>query len=195
MNIAVVSFEDKDVSKGIELLLDKYSDAAPTVHLPILGVDKKFSQSVIRTCIEKGVNVTAYFSSAEGIDHILKQANDFVVVDTPIAEMLTHLSVGDSLAMTWDDSPELHYVVHSVDDLALDLWDITDGLTEVDDIDDFEEIDNDKLHEAMMSSLGHFVDLLAAFVANTVMDSLSKAVAEHIQESENLTEINPFDEE
>ena len=49
----------------------------------------------------------------------------------------------------------------------------------------------------MISTMGKFVDLLAAFVANTVMESLGQAVAQHLMESEedmDKRDFNPFDD-
>jgi hypothetical protein len=40
-----------------------------------------------------------------------------------------------------------------------------------------------------------FVDLLAAFVAETVMESLSEAVAEHMLDAETKKDISPFKDE
>jgi hypothetical protein len=37
--------------------------------------------------------------------------------------------------------------------------------------------------------------LLAAFVAETVMDSLSEAVAQHMMDAENKKDISPFKDE
>lgn len=194
MNIAILATDDLDVSKGMKLLLEKYADKNPTIHLAVLGEDNDFYQSVIRTCIDKNAKINAYFSSAEGLDHILKQADDITVTDNPIKEVLHHLSPGDAMGVIWDDSEEIHYAVHTVEDLALDTWDLVDGLTEVMDP-ECDDMDSNELHDIMMASLGQFVDAMCAFVSNAVMEALSQAVAEHIMDAENLNEINPFEEE
>ena len=57
-------------------------------------------------------------------------------------------------------------------------------------------MDAAQLHAEMMASLGRFVDLMCAFVAENVMSSLSEAVAEHISQEEiDKKDINPFDDE
>ena len=43
--------------------------------------------------------------------------------------------------------------------------------------------------------MGYFIDLMCAFVASTVMDSLGQAIAEHLIENEGKKDINPFEEE
>ena len=120
MNLAIISLQDKDVSNGVSELLDKYHDKDLIVHLPVLKTDKQFSQSVIRTCLDKKVKVIAYFVSANGLDHLLKQADDISVSDNPVKEVLHQLNAGDSLGLVWDDSPTLHYAIHAIEDLAIE---------------------------------------------------------------------------
>jgi hypothetical protein len=58
-------------------------------------------------------------------------------------------------------------------------------------------MDSDEIHDELISTMGKFVDLLAAFVANTVMESLGQAVAEHLLMSEEdfgKKDFNPFDD-
>jgi hypothetical protein len=196
MKVAVISYQDIDVTDGMDDLFDKYGVENTTVLLPILKRDKQFSQSVVRACLDHGVKVHCFFTSAEGLDHLLKQADDVTVSDNPVKEVLLQLSTGDSLSLVWDDSPQAHFALHTVEDLALDTWDITDGLDILEiEPDDFADMDSHELHDSMMKHLGMFVDLLAAFVAETVMDSLSEAVAQHMMEAENKKDISPFKDE
>jgi hypothetical protein len=86
--------------------------------------------------------------------------------------------------------------LHSVEDLAIDVWDITEGLDPIElEPDEYDGMDSHGLHDAMHKHLGMFVDLLAAFVAETVMDSLSEAVAQHIIEAETKRDVSPFKDE
>lgn len=195
MNIAVVSFKDFDVSEGLTLLLNKYKGKTVNFFLPVLKKDEEFIQSVLRTAINNNVKVNCFFESAVGLDHLLKQADDITLTENPVKEVIRHLKPGDSVAMVWDDSPQAHYVLHSVEDLALDTWDIFEGLEEL-DIDDFDiPLDGDEIHDQMIATMGKFVDLMCAWVANTVMQSLSEAVAEHIimsDEDDDKKDIDPF---
>lgn len=198
MNIGVFSFKDIDVSEGIEEMLDKYRDKNPTILLPILKSDDKFSQSVLRTALDMNIKVNCFFVSAVGLDHILKQADDIVLSENPVKEVLRQLKQGDSIGIVWDDSPSNHIILHSVEDLALDVWDITDGLDRV-EVDDWDfDMDEKKLHDEMHATLGKFIDLMCAFVASTVMASLGEAVAEHIalaEEDGDIKDVNPFEDE
>ena len=196
MKIAVISYQDIDVTDGMDDLFDKYGVENTTVLLPILKRDREFSQSVVQACLDHGVKIHCFFTSAENLDHLLKQADDITVIDNPVKEVLLQLNTGDALGLVWDDSPQAHFALHTVEDLALDTWDITDGLDVLEiEPDDYGDMGSSELHGAMMKHLGMFVDLLAAFVAETVMESLGEAVAEHLLDAETKRDISPFKDE
>ena len=193
MKIAVISYQDIDVTDGMDDLFDKYGVEETTVLLPILKRDREFTQSVVQACLDHGVKINCFFTNADGLDHILKQADDITVTDNPVKEVLLQLNAGDSLSLVWDDSPQAHFALHTVEDLALDTWDITDGLDVLEiEPDDYGDMSAKELHGAMHKHLGMFIDVLAAFVAETVMESLGEAVAEHIMDSETKKDISPF---
>ena len=195
MNIAVISFDDVDVSKGLTELAKLYKEKSPTFLLPVTTSTEVFTQSVLKTAIDNKIKVTCFFDSAVGLDHILKQADDISLTENPIGEVLHTLKPDDALAIVWDDSPESHVIVHGLEDLALDMWDITDGLDEIEHNDFDMTMDGEKLHQEMTETMGRLVDLMCAFVANTVMASLTEAVSEHIMMSEvdgDTKDIDPF---
>ena len=110
-------------------------------------------------------------------------------------ETLRALTPKDEIAIVWDDSPQSHFVIHFVEDLALEMWDISDGLIALDEDIMGMELDKDELHDELLETMGKFVDLMCAFVANAVMDSLGQAVAEHImmaEEDSDKRDFNPF---
>jgi hypothetical protein len=191
MKLAIISFEDVDVTRGLNAILDHYADKSPEVFFPVSPDEEDFSQSVLRVCIDRNVKVTAFFDNVFGVDHILNQASDTVITDDPVGELLRQLNTGDAIGIVWNDEIEEHHVVHSVEDLALDTWDITEGLDKIQIDDDFNDLGSDELHDALMKHLGMFVDLLAAFVASTVMESLSQAVAEHLANEIGKKDIFP----
>jgi hypothetical protein len=196
MNIAVISFKDVDVTLGIQELIQTYGEDKPIFFLPLTKSYNLFTQSVIDTCRSNGVEVHCFFPNANGFEDLLTQADDIILTDNPVKEVLRQLTTNDSLGIVWDDSPQAHFALHSVEDLAIDVWDITDGLDPIElEPDAYEGMDSRDLHDAMHKHLGMFIDLMAAFVAETVMDSLSEAVAQHIIEAETKRDVSPFKDE
>jgi len=196
MNIAVISFKDVDVTLGIQELIQMYAEDEPIFFLPLIKPDSLFTQSVIDTCKANDIEVHCFFPNANGFEGLLTQADDIILTDNPVKEVLRQLNANDSLGIVWDDSPQAHFALHSVEDLAIDVWDITEGLDPIElEPDEYEGMDSDGLHDAMHKHLGMFVDLLAAFVAETVMDSISEAVAQHIMEAETKRDVSPFKDE
>ena len=194
VKIAIFSDEDLDVSKGIDQLITKYSEQSPEIIFPVTTNQDEFSQSVIRKCLENKVRVTAYFKNVNGLEHLLKQTDDITICDDPIQEVLRELSPGDAVGIVWTDSIEDHLIVHTVEDLALDVWDITDGMDSIEFDDPFEGMDSQSLHDGMFKAMGVFVEMLSAYIASTVMDSLTQAVNEHM-DNLNKKDISPFNDE
>jgi len=196
MKIAVFSEDDLDVSLGIDQLLTKYSEQSPEVLFPVKTNYEYFSQSIIRKCLENQVKVTAFLSDATDVGHIIKQVDSFVVCEDPVNDLLRQLSTGDAVGIVWTDSLTDHLIIHTVEDLALDTWDITDGMDPIEmDENSFLGMDPDDLHDGMHKALGVFVDMMSAFIASTVMESLGQAVVQHLNEQVDKKDISPFDDE
>jgi hypothetical protein len=194
MKIAIFSDENIDVSQGIDELITKYSEESPEILFPVKVNQDEFSQSVIRKCLENKVKVTAYFKNAAGLDHLLKQADDIVICDDPIQEVLRQLNPKDAVGIVWTDSLNDHLILHTLEDFALDIWDITEGLDPVEIEDDpFVSMDPDDLHDAIHKTVGVLVDMFAAYIATTVMDSLGEAVLENLLR-QSRKNIKPFDD-
>ena len=196
MKIAVFSDDDLDVALGIDQLLTKYSEQSPEVLFPVKTDYDEFSQSIIRKCLENQVKVTAFLSDATDVGHIIKQVDSFVVCEDPVSDLLRQLSTGDAVGIVWTDSLTDHLIIHTVEDLALDTWDITDGMDPI-EMDDNRFVckDPDELHDGMHKALGVFVDMMSAFIASTVMESLGQAVVQHLNEQIDKKDISPFDDE
>lgn len=195
MNIAVISFKNHDVTDGIESLAEVYEGRNPTFLLPVMVPLETFTQSVLKSAKENELKVNCFFESAVGLDHILKQADDITLTENPIGEVLHNLKPGDALAIVWDDSPQAHVIVHGLEDLALDTWDITEGIDPI-EMDDYDfSLDNDQIRDEMLQAMGRFVDLMCNFVGNMVMASISEAVAEQIKMADSDSDkkdIDPF---
>lgn len=197
MKIAVFSFKDQDVSSSLTDLVMKYKDKNPTLLLPIIKKNEKFTKSVLDVALATDVKVTCFFDSAVGLDQVLKQADDINLTENPVKEVIRHLSPGDTMGIVWDDTPNAHVVLHTVEDLALDTWDLSGELEELEAEEFSFSLSEDDIHDEMMATMGKFVDLMCAFVANLVMNSLSEAVAEHImlsEEDKDKKDIDPFED-
>ena len=193
MNIAVISFKDIDVSIGIQELIQTYAEYKPIFFLPLIKPDNLFTQSVISTCKNNNIEIHCFFPNANGLEIMLALADDIILTDNPVKEVLRQLSVNDSLGIVWDESPQAHFALHSVEDLGIEVWDITDGLDSIEiEPDEYENMNGKQLHDAMHHHLGVFIDLLASFVAETVMESISEAVSQHITDAEDKRDISPF---
>jgi hypothetical protein len=194
MKIAIFSEDNLDVARGVDQLITKYSEQSPEIIFPVKARQDDFSQSVIRNCIENKVKVTAYTKDISHMSFIGYQATKVVIADDPIQEVLHQLSPGDAVGIVWLDTMGDHLVLHTLEDLALDVWDITDGLDpiEIDD-DPFTNMDPDDLHDTIHKTVDVLVDMLAAYVATTVMESLGEAVMEHILNQQKKN-ISPFDD-
>ncbi len=196
MKIAVFSEDNLDVSLGIDELLTKYSEQSPEVLFPVKTNYNDFSQSIIRKCLANQVKVTAFLSDATDVGHIIKQVDSFVVCEDPVNDLLRQLSTGDAVGIVWTDSLTDHLILHTVEDLALDTWDITDGMDPIElDENQFLGMDPDELHDGMHKALGVFVDMMSAFIASTVMESLGQAVVQHLNEQIDKKDISPFDDD
>ena len=163
MKIALFSNENHDVTKAIDLLLTKYSEKSPEVIFPVRVNQDEFSQSILRKCLENRVKTTAYFKDATGLEHILKQADDISISEHPSEEVLRQLGPNDAVGIVWTDDIDDHLILHTIEDLALDVWDITDGLDPIEMEDPFMDMDPDQLHDAMHKTLGVWVDMMAAY--------------------------------
>lgn len=195
MKIAIFSEEDIDVSEGIDKLIEKYSEKSPTILLPVSHGKEDFYRSVFEKCAVNRVKVTVYYKNSEGLQDILIHAdNGLVVCEDPEQEVLRQLGPGDAIGIVWMDELEEHAIIHSVEDLALDVWDITDGLDPIDLDDPFDEMGVDDLREGMQKAFLLAIDLMSAYIASTIMDSVGEAMLQRMTELKDKKDIKPFED-
>ena len=188
MKIAIFSEKDKDAREGTLQLLTKYASKSPEVIFPATEETRTFTTSIINLCKQLGITTTAYSDHEDTLADTTEYSSD------PVISVIHQLTVGDAVGIMWTDSDDDHFVLHSVEDLALDVWDITAGLTAV-ETHPVSGLDPEHIRDVLLEAMEDFVDLLATYVATTVMDSLGKAVAEHITEALDKKDISPFGEE
>jgi hypothetical protein len=189
--IAIISFDDDvDVSKAVEELAERYPHAE--FLLPILEYGR-FAKSALKAVIDTGT-YHLFFSETASIDDYAVEADDITFCINPIKEILRQLDTGDVLGIVWDESLESHSVLHSLEDFALDMWDITDGLDPI-EIDYSEESETEELFDAMTSTLNLFAESLAAYVTSAVLDVLTDTIRERLEEEGTMKDISPFDDD
>ena len=188
MNIAVISFQDVCVDEGILQLINKYGkDKELKVLLPVTGSENHFAESIMDVCKEHSIKVTCFIVNAMDIDHILLNADDIVITDNPVKEIVRQITTEDALGIVWDDSPQSHFILHAIEDFGIEVWDITDGLDQIEV--EFTESQEDT-YKAMMDSMAVFVEHMADYIMTSVLDVLAETVAKRIQEDEK--DIMPF---
>lgn len=180
MNIAVISFQDVCVDEGMLKLINKYGkDKELRVLLPVTGSENHFAESVMDVCRDHSIKVTCFIVNAMDIDHILLNADDIVITDNPVKEIVRQITVEDALGIVWDDSPQAHFILHATEDFGIEVWDITEGLDQIEV--EFTESQED-VYKAMMDSMAIFVEHMADYIMTSVLDVLAETVAKRIEE-------------
>lgn len=180
MNIAVISFQDLCVDEGMLELINKYGkDKELRVLLPVTGSENHFAESIMEVCRDHSVKVTCFIVNAMDIDHILLNADDIVITDNPVKEIVRQITTEDTLGIVWDDSPQAHFILHAIEDFGIEVWDITEGLDQIEV--EFTESQED-VYKAMMDSMAIFVEHMADYIMTSVLDVLAETVAKRIEE-------------
>lgn len=189
--IAIISFDDDaDVTRAVEELAERYPHAEFLVPVVEYGV---FAKSALRAVFDTGT-YQLFFSENASIDDYAVEADDITFCSNPIKEILRQLNSGDVLGIVWDESMEAHTVLHSLEDFALDMWDITDGLDAI-EIDYSDASETDELFDVMTNTLNLFAESLAAYVTSAVLDVLTDTIRERLEEEETMRDISPFDDD
>lgn len=188
--IVVMPFKDGDVKEGMRRLIQLNKDAVvifPVMDLPV------FRASMTNILEETGVKYHLFFTDgSDAIDGLVLKAHDITMCINPLKEITREITADDVLAMVWEDSIEAHLVLHAVEDLAIEAWNIDDGLEPIEvDYDDNDE--SDLLYEEMQEAMSTFIEAFATYVTNGILNTLSKAVEERLREDMGKKDINPFD--
>ena len=187
MNIALISFDDVCVDEGLNKLIEKYG-ADIRVFIPVTGNENHFAENVMDICKEHSIKVTCFITNAFDIDHILLNADDIVVTDNPVKEVVRQITPDDVMGIVWNGSPQAHIVLSSVEDYGIEVGDITEGIDKIEV--DYSDESADELYTAMMTSMTVFVEHMADYIMTTVLDVLALEVAKHIEEGGK--DISPF---
>ena len=100
----------------------------------------------------------------------------------------------DVLAIAWDDSPEAHTVLHSVEDYGVETWSILDGLDVIDVDSAPEDMDEDEVLDLIEDAFMGLVELMAGYITTKVVTLLTQEVNAHIDNMEGRNDVDPFEE-
>lgn len=188
MKIAIFSEKNRDAREGTLQMLTKYASKSPEVIFPVTEENQEFAVTVTALCTQVGIPTTAY------ADHDIRTADTTVYSEDPVKSVIYQLEKGDAVGIMWSDSEHDHLILHSVEDLALDVWDITEGLATI-GAHSIESLTPEDLRNALLDSIDDMVDVLATYVAGLVLDSLGRAALEQLTEMLDKKDISPFDDE
>jgi hypothetical protein len=188
--IIVLPYKDGDVKDGLRRLISLNPDALvvfPVMDLPL------FNSSIEEALNETGAKFHLFFTDGDKqIDTLVIRAQDITMCNNPIKEITREITAEDVLAMVWEDTIEAHLLLHAVEDLALETWNIEDGLELIEV--EFDDEESDLLYEEMQEALSNFIESFANYITSGVLDTLSKAVEDRLREDMGKKDIDPFGE-
>lgn len=191
--IVVLPFKDADVEEGLRRLIALNPGAL--VVLPVMEDGKDLYRiSALKAITDSKAKYHLFFTEgSEGIDQLVLGAEDITICSSPIKEILREITTQDVLAMAWEDCIEAHLALHAVEDFAIEVWNIADGLDMIEV--DFDDDDTDALFEDMQEKLSDFIEAFASYITAGVLDVLTATLKQRIEEDLNTKDISPFDEE
>jgi len=191
--LLVLPFKDADVTDGLRRLLQL--NPGITVVLPVVPDFPEFTKSSSQVLSDTKSKYHLFFTDGdEGIDSIILNAHDITMCGNPTKEILREVTSEDILAMVWEECIEAHLTLHAVEDLAVETWNIEDGLDVV-EVDFDDEDDTDVLYEEMQEALSTFIEAFATYITAGVLDVITKTIEAKIKEDEGKKDINPFNKE
>lgn len=172
--IVVVSFLNEDVSEGLNELLHNYED--PFVTFSYDFNNTIFNMSVIDSCVSHGVPYHAFVEETDDVPPV-DDLGSFTHVINSQKELLKTITTGDVLAIAWDESPEVHAVIESVEDFALDTWGIRNGLQMIEL--DF-DLEDDEMEEFLMESFRSFSMVFAEYLVRQIVPRIKEEIMEDL---------------
>jgi hypothetical protein len=149
-----------------------------------------FTETAINAVKEQGIDFKIYLDVETTIDGLEEEADQITICSNPIKELLNLITPDDILAMAWDDSDEAHMTLHSLEDFGLEMWNIKGTLNPIEM--DFTEDTTEELFDAMQESLIGFIDVFAAYIASSVLDTLMETITARLEQEFDSKDINPF---
>lgn len=149
-----------------------------------------FTETAINAVKEQGIDYKIYLDVDTTMDGLEEDSDVITVCVNPIKELLNLITPDDILAMAWDDSDEAHMTLHSLEDFGLEMWNIKGTLNPIEM--DFTEDTTEELFDAMQESLSGFIDVFAAYITSSVLDTLMDTITARLEQELGSKDINPF---
>ena len=187
--IVVISFNDNDVTTGLQALLIKHPDSS--LMIPVTD-DRNFVISAVNAAKSAKAKYHLFFSDTDDfVDKLVLESEDITVCSNPIREILREITPDDVLAISWDDSVEAHMALHSVEDYGIETWDVSDGLSAI----ELDQETTDDLFEEMQEALSNFIEVFGAYITAGILQNLDKTLLALIMENEAHKDVDPFDKD
>ena len=149
-----------------------------------------FTETAINAVKEQGIDFKIYLDVETTVDGLEEDSDQIIICVNPIKELLNLITPDDILAMAWDDSDEAHMTLHSLEDFGLEMWNIKGTLNPIEM--DYTEDTTEELFDAMQESLSGFIDVFAAYIASSVLDTLMDTITARLEQELGTKDINPF---
>ena len=149
-----------------------------------------FTETAINAVKEQGIDFKIYLDVETTVDGLEEDSDQIIICINPIKELLNLITPDDILAMAWYDSDEAHMTLHSLEDFGLEMWNIKGTLNPIEM--DFTEDTTEELFDAMQESLVGFIDVFAAYIASSVLDTLMDTITARLEQELGTKDINPF---
>lgn len=186
--IILLAFESNaDVYYPLVELLGKQDVSEVLIPVITRGI---FTETAINAVKEQGIDFKIYLDVETTVDGLEEDSDQIIICVNPIKELLNLITPDDILAMAWDDSDEAHMTLHSLEDFGLEMWNIKGTLNPIEM--DYTEDTTEELFDAMQESLVGFIDVFAAYIASSVLDTLMDTITARLEQELGTKDINPF---
>ena len=188
--ILVTIDPNADVYHGLTELLEKHEDVEGLSPVITRGV---FTETAISAVQGAGFPYKLYLDVETTTDGLEEDADNIIICLNPIKELTDLITSDDVLALAWDDSDEIHMIIHALEDFGLEMWNIKDMLNPIEM--DYSEDTTEELLEAVQESLAGFVEVFSAYIVSSVLDVLIDSVAERLNEELSSKDISLFEDD
>ena len=186
--IILLTFDpNADVYYPLVELLGKQDVSEVLIPVITRGI---FTETAINAVKEQGIDFKVYLDVETTVDGLEEDSDQIIICINPIKELLNLITPDDILAMAWDDSDEAHMTLHSLEDFGLEMWNIKGTLNPIEM--DYTEDTTEELFDAMQESLVGFIDVFAAYIASSVLDTLMDTITARLEQELGTKDINPF---